>query len=620
MVAAVIRIYPSNEQTFTGSGYGTLPDAISCEITEELNGAYLLSMTYPGNGANADKLELRNIILVKANPYGTPDAFRITKVEKDIAGELAVSAQHVSYDLHGIPVAPFTANGVVAALAGLTSASQVANPFSFTTTRTVGSVFTVKHPTSCRELLGGSSGSLIDTYGGEWSFDKFTARLWLRRGQDRGVEIRYGKNLTDMDHETEGEVYTGAYPFWANDEGTLVTYGIVNAPGTYDFTRILTLDLSDKFETEPTGAQLQAAALAYLTGSAITAPNVSLRLSWIDLAQTEEYKHLTTERVELGDTVHVIYPALGITAEARVNKTTYDALLDRYTEIELGKAKHSLAETISRSADVINADGHVDGGKIEANSIKREQLRADAIRSSNCESDWTIVYDGSDGVDHDELSYSWKIGDQFYAITTAESVPIGPAGGSYETGIAVNRALTLARFYSIPNHELQGNTYAVSQVAEYIGDNLPLSGSYGFNFAGSFLDLWNGEFHTAAMEITDTEARFKGDIRESRLQRCTGLTESYSATASGSVIIDSFDPDTYAASAYGRQDQYFTFYEDDIDTPGWFDQAGNRVNIYDLGISTIDAPGEGDVIAVTYQQTYTKIITLQDLKDLGLIP
>lgn len=616
----MIRIYPSNEQTFTGSGYGTLPDAISCEITEELNGAYLLSMTYPGNGANADKLELRNIILVKANPYGTPDAFRITKVEKDIAGELAVSAQHVSYDLHGIPVAPFTANGVVAALAGLTSASQVANPFSFTTTRTVGSVFTVKHPTSCRELLGGSSGSLIDTYGGEWSFDKFTARLWLRRGQDRGVEIRYGKNLTDMDHETEGEVYTGAYPFWANDEGTLVTYGIVNAPGTYDFTRILTLDLSDKFETEPTGAQLQAAALAYLTGSAITAPNVSLRLSWIDLAQTEEYKHLTTERVELGDTVHVIYPALGITAEARVNKTTYDALLDRYTEIELGKAKHSLAETISRSADVINADGHVDGGKIEANSIKREQLRADAIRSSNCESDWTIVYDGSDGVDHDELSYSWKIGDQFYAITTAESVPIGPAGGSYETGIAVNRALTLARFYSIPNHELQGNTYAVSQVAEYIGDNLPLSGSYGFNFAGSFLDLWNGEFHTAAMEITDTEARFKGDIRESRLQRCTGLTESYSATASGSVIIDSFDPDTYAASAYGRQDQYFTFYEDDIDTPGWFDQAGNRVNIYDLGISTIDAPGEGDVIAVTYQQTYTKIITLQDLKDLGLIP
>lgn len=620
MVAAVIRIYPSNEQTFTGSGYGTLPDAISCEITEELNGAYLLSMTYPGNGANADKLELRNIILVKANPYGTPDAFRITRIEKDIAGELAVSAQHVSYDLHGIPVAPFTANGVVAALAGLTSASQVANPFSFTTTRTVGSVFTVKHPTSCRELLGGSSGSLIDTYGGEWGFDKFTCRLWLRRGQDRGVQIRYGKNLTDLDHETEGEVYTGAYPFWANDEGTLVTYGIVNAPGVYDFTRILTLDLSDKFESEPTGAQLQAAALAYLTGSAITAPNVSLRLSWIDLAQTEEYKHLTTERVELGDTVHVIYPALGITAEARVNKTTYDALLDRYTEIELGKAKHSLAETISRSADVINEEGHVDGGKIEANSIKREQLRADAIRSSNCESDWTIVYDGSDGVDHDELSYSWKIGDQIYAITTAESVPIGPEGGSYETGIAVNRALTLARFYSIPNHELQGNTYVVSQVAEYIGDNLPLSGSYGFNFAGSFLDLWNGEFHTAAMEITDTEARFKGDIRESRLQRCTGLTESYSATASGSVIIDSFDPDTYAASAYGRQDQYFTFYEDDIDTPGWFDQAGNRVYLNDLGISTIDAPGEGDVIAVTYQQTYTKIITLQDLKDLGLIP
>ena len=620
MVAAVIRIYPSNEQTFTGSGYGTLPDAITCEVTEELNGAYLLELTYPGNGVNADKLVLRNIIYVKTNPYGTPDAFRIVKIEKDIDGGLAVSAQHVSYDLHGIPIAPYSATGVVAALAGLSSNSLTTNPFSFTTTRSVGSVFTVKHPTSCRELLGGSSSSLIDTYGGEWGFDKFTCRLWLRRGQDRGVQIRYGKNLTDLEHETEGEVYTGAYPFWANDEGTLVTYGIVNAPGAYDFTRILTLDLSDKFETEPTGAQLEAAALAYLSNSGITAENVSLRLSWIDLAQTEEYKNLATERVELGDTVHVYYSALGITASARVNKVVYDALLDRYDEIELGKAKHNLADTISRSAEVINDDGHVDGGKIEANSIKREQLRADAIRSSNCESDWTIVYDGSDGVDHDELSYSWKIGDQIYAVTTAETHPIGPAGGSYETGIAINRALTQIRFYSITTHELEANTYAVSQVADYIGDNLPLSGSYGFNFAGSFLDLWNGEFHTAAMEITDTEARFKGDVKDSRLQRCTGLTESYSATASGSVTIDSFDPDTYAASAYGRQDQYFTYYEDDIDTPGWYDQAGNLVDLNDLGISTIDAPGEGDVIAVTYQQTYTKIITLQDLRDLGLIP
>ena len=129
MVAAVIRIYPSNEQSFTGSGYGTLPDAISCEITEELNGAYLLELTYPGGGHNADKLALRNIIYVKANPYGNPDAFRITRIEKDIAGELAVSAQHVSYDLHGIPIAPYSATGVVAALAGLSSNSLTTNPF-----------------------------------------------------------------------------------------------------------------------------------------------------------------------------------------------------------------------------------------------------------------------------------------------------------------------------------------------------------------------------------------------------------------------------------------------------------------------------------------------------------
>lgn len=614
----MILIYPASETAFTGSGYGTLADAVSCSVEEELNGAYLLEMDYPLNGVNVDKLVLRNIILCKPNPYDTPDAFRIVDISKELGGMVRVRAQHVSYDMHGIPIAPYNALNITDALTGLTVYAQTAQPFTFITTRSVASAFSVTAPASCRELLGGKQGSLIDTYGGEWSFSRFTARLWLHRGQDRGVQIRYGKNMTSLAEDQEGDVYTGVYPYWKDDDGNLVTCGVVNATGTFNFTKILTMDFSDRFETQPTSAQLQSAAQTYINNSTHIAPSVSLRVSFVDLAQTEEYKHLASETIKLGDTLGIVYAELGITASAKVNKTVYDVLLDRYTAIELGKAKRTLAETIAENAEILTEDGKVNGGEIAENSIEREALRADAIRSSNYDSNWTILFDGSDG-DHDEVSYSWKIDGQIYAVTLDGSVPIGPPD-NYDTGIVINRDLTIIRFYTISTHVMSDIDHAVTQVPDYIGDSLEVSGAFGFPFSGSFLDLASGEFHTAAMEITDTTARFKGEISQGRLVKCKGLSENYIVNYTGSMTVDGLDQDVYGASVYKEENQTFTFYEDDIDDPGWYDQSGNLVDMGAIGFTIYDAPGEGDTIDVVYSSAYSKIITLQDLRDLGLIP
>lgn len=48
----------------------------------------------------------------------------------------------------------------------------------------------------------GDSGSLLDTYKCELIFDKFDVELVKVRGKDRGVEIRYAKNMTDLSHES----------------------------------------------------------------------------------------------------------------------------------------------------------------------------------------------------------------------------------------------------------------------------------------------------------------------------------------------------------------------------------------------------------------------------------
>lgn len=336
-----------------GNGLGALRDCISCVVTEERNGSYELEMQYPITGQHYGSIALRGLICATPNPYADAQYFRIYKISRPINGQVTINAQHISYDLSGIPVKPFTAASATAALAGLKSNAADTCDFDFWTDKSVSSTFTVSVPSSLRSLLGGTEGSILDTYGGEYEWDNRTIKLHTHRGSDRGVTIRYGKNLTDLKQDENcASVYTGVYPYWTDSEGNLTQISntpIVNVPdSTFDFSRILLLDLSEKFESAPTEAQLKSAALSYISANSIGVPKVNLTLSFAQLEQTEEYKgKALLERVSLCDTVHVSFSRLGVDATSKVIKTAYNVLLDRYDSVELGDARSSLANTVA---------------------------------------------------------------------------------------------------------------------------------------------------------------------------------------------------------------------------------------------------------------------------------
>ena len=122
---------------------------------------------------------------------------------------------------------------------------------------------------------------------------------------------------------------------------------IINAPGTYNFVRIRTLDLSSEFEEQPTVEQLRAKAEKYVEANNIGIPTVSLSVSFAQLEQSEEYKGLKLlERVSLFDTVNVEFPALRVSATAKAVKLIYDVLADRVKSITLGSVKSNIADTI----------------------------------------------------------------------------------------------------------------------------------------------------------------------------------------------------------------------------------------------------------------------------------
>ena len=349
-------LFPSTATEFKTQGLGVLTDAISCTVTEERNGAFELTMQYPDTGVHFDEITDRCIIYAIPSPYRAPQTFRIYRITRPMNGVIMVYAQHITYDLSGVPLNPFTAINAPDALSKLSLNAAVNSPFVFWTDKSTVASFSVSTPSSTRSVLGGSSGSILDVYGGEYEWDGFTVRLYGHRGYDNGVVISYGKNLTDIEQDRNiSNVATGIYPYWTNAEGALVTCDpkIVNAPGTYDFTRVVPVDFSNDFETQPTQAQLQARVEKYVEDNKIGIPKTSITASFVQLEQFPEYEDLALlEKCDLCDTVTIRYPQLGVEAKAEIVKIDTDVLLERYNSVEIGDVRtKALRQVITAASD-----------------------------------------------------------------------------------------------------------------------------------------------------------------------------------------------------------------------------------------------------------------------------
>lgn len=348
-------LYDSTEKQFMTNGIGTLADAISCTVIEERNGSFELEMEYPLGGIQYDEIRNNRIILAMPSDGQKAQPFRIFKITRPIGGVVKIYAVHLSYDLSGIPVAPFTANDCPSALNGLKSNSMIANPFEVWTDISGSGKYKQNSPASFRSRLAGTDGSILDSFGkgAELEFDRLTVKVHQNRGRDNGVTIRYGKNLTDLKQQESIEnVRTGVIAYWYKEENNTqdVIVGeiqYIENHADYPKENIHVLDCSADFEKKPDKQQLNMRAKQYVKSNNIGIPKVSIDVSFIQLWQTEEYKNIVSlERVSLCDTVHVVFDKLGVNAVAKVIKTEFDVLNERYIKITLGEARSSFGEAI----------------------------------------------------------------------------------------------------------------------------------------------------------------------------------------------------------------------------------------------------------------------------------
>ena len=211
----MIILFDENEKDFSSLGLGILRDATSCQVKEGLNDAFELEMKYPIDGNNFSKIEINKIIYCKPNPYDSMQPFRIASISKPIDGIVTIDAYHISYDMNGIGLNPIYGINLRDTLEKIQNGSIIPSNFKFYTDTNSSKTYKTTAPYNMRAVLMGSDDSILEKYECEVKFNKFEVHLLAKRGSNRGAQVRYAKNLTDLKHDILNDnLYNGVYPYY----------------------------------------------------------------------------------------------------------------------------------------------------------------------------------------------------------------------------------------------------------------------------------------------------------------------------------------------------------------------------------------------------------------------
>ena len=312
--------------------------------------------------------------------------FRICEVETD--GEsrtVTARAQHITYDLKGAIVAReyapenVSAETVCAAMMGYIDHET---PFRLTCTVTAPVTIDCTGRNILDIIMDRDSGLLAQT-GARLIRDNYDLFILPDEARDRGVSLRYGKNLLSAVLRTDASgLITRIQPAGkAKDGETLLisddpAQSFVDSPRIGDYPAIYAkrveydvVEGKDLTKAEAREKLREKALSDFDAGCDL--PSIRLDADFVRLDLTEDYKALANAyALHLYDSVPVTDDAAGIAARARMTGYKYDALLDRYDGTTLGELTDAQATVYG---DEIG--GGLSGTKIISGSMGGDRLR-----------------------------------------------------------------------------------------------------------------------------------------------------------------------------------------------------------------------------------------------------
>lgn len=361
------RIFDNNFTTYESNGLGLLVDAISCQVEEESNGDFELTLVYPVTGSFFNALIKDNLIKAHASDTLKGQLFRIDNISKTINGQVTVYAKHISFDLAKNSLnEDVSKTNATCERAGnyMLENSDADSRFSIVSDIEMLGNYNMDRKTDCLSAIAGTRGSLIDTYGNGPKLlrDNFTISILNRRGKDNNVLIAYKKNITGFALEEDySEIVNIIKPYATYTENEVEKTIYLDEIGVKspryveeDIIKSQWLNFTDKFDEDetPTKEKLKNLAEKYFSDNSCDIPKMTYKIEFQPLSQTEEYKAdglAELEHIGMDDSIYIFNSMYGIRDQAKVIKTTYNVLTEKYISIELGYPKTTLGSIINKS-------------------------------------------------------------------------------------------------------------------------------------------------------------------------------------------------------------------------------------------------------------------------------
>lgn len=332
----MISVYNSTEKLFDNNGIKILKPEKAL-IRKEDNGEYSLSIK-----DNIEYLDFyqEGMIIRTDTPWGK-QGFRITNVEVD-NNYIILKANHLYFDSkrYVITDSYVVDKNLNDALDYLNNTCETKTPFT-----TISDIETRNSFRCVRKTLEEAIVTLIERWGGHLVRDNFNIGIRKVIGEDRGVTLEAGKNITKLNSkENWDEVITKILP--VGKDGILLEEKYIKTiDNLYElpYTKVISFsqdeieessyENKEKFK-EALRTDLKNKAKKYLEDNKFPKVNYVV----------EAYlKNIS----DVGDLIRVKHPKCNVELLTNVIALEYDCILEKYKKIEFGNFKSKLKDLVS---------------------------------------------------------------------------------------------------------------------------------------------------------------------------------------------------------------------------------------------------------------------------------
>ena len=381
-------LYNSNEKNFTSMGVLVLDNYISntC-IKETMNENYTFEFEMCNDVAHL----VGHRMYIKAPTRKGEELFRVRIIEKDMNNYGATyfyCTQVFFCDMEDNFIENLELLNVTgyAALNSMDTNTQYPHNFTFYSDISEENSTIIFRKNFVSALIGDSEYSFVNTWGGELEINKFSVKMMSKIGQDRGVRIRYRKNLTGLNAKTDYSTYCTRIMPIGYDDITIPEKYVDSEKIDPNHPIIRVVEFSDiKVKSneedeegyatiEEAEDALRAAAQLLFTEGKLDEPESTYEIEFQELSSTIEYRddYAVLENIFLGDTVEVYHEALDVSVSTRCVSYEYDPKTDRYISITLGNVISKFS-----SSSIKNQETIID--KIESNEKDYQGKLDDAV-------------------------------------------------------------------------------------------------------------------------------------------------------------------------------------------------------------------------------------------------